>query len=112
MREDIPIKLIHVNVLRCTQYAFQGASKKKIEALVHKGMFEYVEESSEWVSPSSFVPKPDGDVRMVANLVHLNKFVKRPIHPFKPPKDIIALVDPDAKYFATFDAKLAGGTAP
>ena len=44
---------------------------------------------------------------MVTDLVHLNKFVKRPIHPFKPPKDIIALVDPDAKYFATFDAKLA-----
>ena len=31
--------------------------------------------------------------------------LKRPIHPFKPPKDIIALVDPHAKYFTTFDAK-------
>ena len=112
MRDDIPIKPIHVNVPRRTPYAFQEASKKKIETLVREGVLEYVEGSSEWVSPCSFVPKPDGDVRMVADLVHLNKFVKRPIHPFKAPKDILAFIDPHAKYFATFDAKLAGGTAP
>ena len=98
LKDNIPIKPIHVNVPRRTPYAFQGA-------LVREGVLEYVEGSSEWVSPSRFVPKPDGDVRMVPDLVHLNKFVKRPIHPFKPPKDIIALVDPHAKYFATFDAK-------
>ena len=53
----------------------------------------------------SFVPKPDGDVRLVADLVHLNKYVKRPIHLFQCPKDILAQIDPKAKYFAVFDAK-------
>ena len=53
----------------------------------------------------SFVPKPDGDVRLVADLVHLNKYVKRPIHPFQCPKDILAQIDPKAKLFAVFDAK-------
>ena len=50
----------------------------------------------------SFIQKPDGDVRLVADL---NKYVKRPIHPFQYPKDILAQIDPKAKYFAVFDAK-------
>ena len=75
LRNDIPIKPIHVNVPRRTPYAFQDTAKKKIETLVREGVLEYVEGSSEWISPCSFVPKPDGDVRMVADLVHLNKFV-------------------------------------
>ena len=70
LKDNIPIKPIHVNVPRRTPYAFQGA-------LVREGVLEYVEGSSEWVSPSRFVPKPDGDVRMVPDLVHLNKFVKK-----------------------------------
>ena len=53
----------------------------------------------------SFVAKPDGGMRLVADLVHLNKFVKRPIHPFMSAKDIINQIESDAKYFATLDAK-------
>ena len=104
-RDDIPVKPIHVNVPRRTPYALQPAGKAKIDHLERLGILKKVKGSSEWVSPSSFVPKPDGDVRLVSDLVHLNRFVKRPIHPFKPTKDILAIIDPKAKYFATFDAK-------
>ena len=42
---------------------------------------------------------------MVADLVHLNRYVKRPKHLFKCPRDILAMVDLKAGYFAMFDAR-------
>ena len=102
---DGPIKPLHVNTPRKTPYSYQGASKAKLDKLVSLGILELVEGSSDWILLMSFVPKPDGDVRLVADLVHLNKYVKRSIHPFQCPKDIIAQIDMKAKYFAVFDAK-------
>ena len=52
----------------------------------------------------SFVPKPNGKVWSVVDLVQLNKFVERPTHPFPAPKDIVARVPKGAKCFAVFDA--------
>ena len=100
-----PIKPLHVKIPRKTPYSYQGASKAKLDKLVSLGILELVKGSSNWISPMSFVPKPDGDVHLVADLVHLNKYVKRPIHPFQCPKDILAQIDLKAKYFAVFDAK-------
>ena len=68
-------------------------------------ILEYVPGSSEWISPMLFVPKPVGDVTLLADLVHLDKYVKRPIHPFQCPKDILAQIVPKAKVFAVFEAK-------
>ena len=79
-----------------------------MDKLVSLGILELVEGSSDWISPMSFVPKPYGDVRLVADLVHLNKYVKRPIHPFQCLKDILAQIDQKTKYFAVFDAKSEG----
>ena len=76
-----------------------------MDKLVSLVILELVEGSSDWISPMSFVSKPDGDVSLVADQVHLNKCVKRPIHPFQCPKDILAQIDPKAKYFTVFDAK-------
>ena len=53
----------------------------------------------------SFVPKSDGDVRAVVDLVHLNKFVKRPVHLFPTPKDIITQIPGTSCYFDVFDAR-------
>ena len=53
----------------------------------------------------SFLPKPDGTVSLTADFVHLNKYVKRLVHPFDSPKDILAKIDADVKHFAVFDAK-------
>ena len=100
-----PIKPLHVNTPRKTPYAYQGAAKGKFDHLVRLGILKKVEDVSEWCSPMSFVPKPDGDVRPVVDLVHLNKFVERPVHPFPTPRDIIAQIPGTSKYFAVFDAK-------
>ena len=87
-----PIKPLHVNTPRKTPYAYQGSAKAKLDEGVRLGILEKVEEVSEWCSPMSFVPKPNGGVRPVVDLVHLNKFVERPVHPFPTPKDIIAQI--------------------
>ena len=70
---DGPIKPLHVNKPRKAPYSYQGASKAKLDKLVSLGILESVEGSIDWISPMSFVPKPDGDVCLVADLVHLNK---------------------------------------
>merc|ERR1711978_146036 len=80
--KDGPIKPLHVNTPRKTPYAYQDKAKAKLDHLVELGILEKVDGVSEWVSPMSFVPKPDGDVRPVADLVYLNKHVERPVHPF------------------------------
>ena len=97
-----PIKPLHVNTPRKTPYAYQGAAKGKFDHLVRLGILEKVEDVSEWCSPMSFVPKPDGDMRPVVDLVHLNKFVERPVHPFPTLKDILAQIPGTSKYFAVF----------
>ena len=51
--------------------------------------------------PMRFVAKLDGGMRLVADLVQLNKFVKRLVHQFMSAKDIINQIESDAKYFAT-----------
>ena len=103
--KDGPIKPLHINTPRKTPYAYQDKAKAKLDHLVELGILEKVEGVSEWVSPMSFVPKPDGDVRTVADLVYLNNHVKRPVHPFPTPRDIVAMIPGTSKYFAVFDAK-------
>ena len=90
--KDGPIKPLHVNTPRKTLYAFQNAAKSKLDHLVELGVLELVEDVSDWCIPMSFVPKPNGHVRQVVDLVHLNKFVERPVHPFPSQKDIIAQI--------------------
>ena len=103
--KDGPIKPLDVNTPRKTPYAYQDKAKAKLDYLVKLGILENMDGVSEWCSPMSFVPKPDGDVRVVADLVHLNKFVERPVQPFPTPRDIVAMVPGTSKYFAILDAK-------
>ena len=71
--------------------------------MVKLGVLEYVPGSSKWVSPMTFVPKPDGKMRLVGDFVQLYRYVKRPLHPFKSAKDIINGIGPRAKWFAVID---------
>ena len=80
--ENVRIPPIHVNTPRRTAYAHQKAAEAELDRLVRLGVLEKVEGGSKWISPMSFVAKQDGSMRLVADLVHLNKYVKRPVHPF------------------------------
>ena len=50
------------------------------------------------------MPKPDGRVRLVTDFTHLNRYVKRPVHPFQSARDILQAISPDAIYFLKMDA--------
>ena len=102
--KDEPIRPLHICNPRKTPYAFQDAAKAKLDEMEALGIVEKFNGTSDWCSAMSFVPKADGKVRSVVDLVHLNKFVERPTHPFPTPRDIIAQVPQTAKCFAVFDA--------
>ena len=70
-----------------------------------KGVLRKLEEGeiTEWLSGASFVVKPSGGMRLVTDLVHLNRAVKRPTHPFAPVNDILSSLDSKAKFFVTLD---------
>ena len=60
---------------------------------------------TEWCSLAFFVVKPDGkNVRMVTDYTGLNRYVKRPVHPFSCVAEILQSIPSSAKYFAKFDA--------
>ena len=80
--DNVTIKPLHMNVPRCTPYAYQKIAKAELDRLVELGILEKVSGSRDWISPMSFVPNPDGTVRLTADFVNLNKYVKRRVHPF------------------------------
>ena len=58
-----------------------------------------------WCSPAFFVPKADGKrVRLVTDFTALNKFIRRPTHPFPSTREIIEAIPPEAKLFCKLDA--------
>ena len=97
MKDDITIKSVHVCSPRKTPYAFQEAVKQKLDDDENKGVIEKVTGPTDWCSAISFVRKPDGKMRLVVDLVQLNKYVKRPTHPFPSPRDIVASIDKNSK---------------
>ena len=74
LKNDVPIKPLHINVPRRVPYAEEAAAKAELDRLVRLGVLEYVPGSSKWVSPMTFVPKPDGKMRLVGDFVQLNKY--------------------------------------
>ena len=69
------IKPCHVNGARKPSLHMKKTVKKLLKNLEDTGVIEKVTEPSEWVSPGHFVPKPNGDVRLVTDYTELNKHV-------------------------------------
>ncbi|QQP54221.1 Uncharacterized protein FKW44_006983 [Caligus rogercresseyi] len=80
-------------VARPIPFAFREAARKELDAMMEKGIIKPVNEPTEFISPFLVVPKPNGSVRLVVDYKGINKFIKRPIHPF-----------PSVSDFATLDA--------
>ncbi len=82
-------------------------AKALFDAEVKRGVFEQVPQgcTSTWLASAHFVPKSNGEMRLVTDFTDLNKWVKRPVHPFSSVKDIKEVIPSYAKVFAVFDAK-------
>ena len=75
-----------------------------MQELIQKGVIVRANETTEWCSPTFFVPRGDEiRVRLVTDFTELNKHVKHPIHPFCSTKEILQ-VPKNAKVFAKLDA--------
>ena len=75
------------------------------EQIVNARVVEPESDPKEWWAPAFFVPKGDGlRVRLVSDYMKLNRYVRRPVHPFPLVKEIVQALPARTKYFAKMDA--------
>ena len=83
----------------------QEQAQKVINKALVDGILERVMKPTDWISPGFFMPKEGGKagLQLVTDLLHLNMYVKRPVHPFPSTRDIIAHIMASSRYFAKMD---------
>ena len=92
-------------IARRVPLRFEEEANKTIQDLINKGVITPVTDTTDWCSPAFFLAKADGvRVRLVTDYTKLNKFVKRPVHPFPATRDIIQSVPKGQRVFAKLDA--------
>lgn len=102
LREDaVPTR---ITCPRPVPLPMREAAKKLLDDLESRGVIKRVTDPTDWVHPLTFVRKPIGKLRLCVDLRGLNKFVDRPLHPFRAPKEVVAVVPPTSRFFSTFDA--------
>ncbi len=98
-------KAFKVNGPRPIPIPYRQEARKLIMDLVAQCVLKEVTEPTDWVHPMTIVTKADGSLRLCVDLRNLNKFVKRPHHPVRSPKDAVSAIPPNSRYFTTCDAK-------
>ena len=84
---------------------YEPESKKTVAELIDRKVIAPVDEPTTWCSPAFFILKADGKcVRLVTDFTALNKFVRRPTHPFPSTREIIEAIPPEEKLFCKLDA--------
>ena len=83
---------------------WQKEANAYIESLIQDGIISPVNETTDWVSPGFVVQKKNGKFRLVTDYSHLNKYVKRPIHPFPSAQDIMKDIPAGMRWFCKMDA--------
>jgi hypothetical protein len=79
--------------------------KRMLDDMVRKGIIAPQTESTEWASLLVVARKPHGrGFRLCVDLTKLNRFVHRPAHPVRTPRDAVAEIDGSAKWFSALDA--------
>ena len=100
-----PIKPKKVTGCKPIPIHYQEEAMELINSLIKDGIIQEVhDETTDWVSPAFFVPKPNGKLRLVTDFTHLNRYIKRPVHPFPYAQDIMKNIPPGTKVFAKLDA--------
>jgi len=83
----------------------QTAAAIELKQALDSGIIVPVTEPTDWISPAFFVPKADGRARLVTDFTGLNRFVRRPVHPFPSSADILKGIEARSKVFAKLDAR-------
>ena len=104
LRSDIPVDPIHISTARKVPLHYEEMADEVVNELRVESIIEPAPGLSNWCSPAHFVLKLGGKkVRLVTDFTRLNKFVKRPVHPFPSASDILMSVKAGSKYFACLD---------
>ena len=94
-----------VSTARQVPLRFQEPANKTVDDLVKSKVIIREDDPQDWCALGFFVPKADGiNVRMVTDYSKINKFVKRPVHPFPSVADIVRSIPAGTKFFAKMDA--------
>ena len=107
---EIPGKSMHIylqpnvvpntiSIARLVPPRTQRAANQVISDLLKKQVITKINKPTPWCAPGFFFPKPNRtSVRLVTDYTKLNKFVKRPIHPFPSATEILQSIPEDAKF--------------
>ena len=94
LRDDVPVVPKKCLIARQVPIHLRDEAAKELQKAVDAGILAKVQEPTEWISPSFFVPKPGNKgLRLVTDYTQLNKFVRRPVHPFPSALDVIKATD-------------------
>ena len=94
-----------VSKARPVPLRFQTMAEQIVADLVKAKVIEPESDPTEWCAPAFFVPKGDGlRVRLVTDYTKLNRYVRRPVHPFPSVKEIVQAVPAGTKFVAKMDA--------
>lgn len=106
LRDDVDIQPKRILTARQIPLHLNEEANRVVEDLLARDVIEPVTVPTDWISPAHFVPKEGGKggLRMVTDFTALNRYVKRPVHPFPSSSDIVQGISPASKYFAKLDA--------
>jgi hypothetical protein len=82
---------------------FQKEANELVDNLVKAGILKPTNDFTEWCSPSHFVEKKSGALRLVTDFTYPNRFIKRKFHTFPGRKEIVQNLNPDSTVFICLD---------
>jgi hypothetical protein len=90
---------------RQTPIHLAAAAQETLAKALASGVIVPTTVPTDWISPAFFVEKPNGrGARMVTDYTALNRHVRRPVHPFPSPLQLLQKLGSTSRCFATFDA--------
>ena len=93
---------------RTIPFHWRDSVHSQLDSMMKKGVIERVPvgETYDWCHPMVVVPKKDSqEPRITVDLTALNKFVKRPAYPVRPPRDAVAAIPKGMKFFTKLDSR-------
>ena len=94
-----------INGFRPMPFHYREEVKRMLDEMVRKEIIAPVTEPTEWVAPLVVAQKPNGrGLRLCVDLTKLNRYVRRPAHPVRTPRDAVAGIDGSARFFSALDA--------
>ncbi|XP_043217351.1 uncharacterized protein LOC122379318 [Amphibalanus amphitrite] len=95
-----------VTAARPVPYAWRADIKAQLDELQARGVIAPVDYATEWCHPMVAVAKRPSGVRLCVDLTRLNRFVKRPTYPVRPPHDAVADIPAGSRWMTTLDAAM------